>query len=71
MKDKRDGLINDEAQMEWNVIDSRKLLEDEMEKLKFNKLMVTGLRKKLNWEWKIIEKAENDNKFMADIVQKL
>lgn len=57
--------------MQRNVIDSRKLLDDELEKLKFNKLMVTGLRKKLNRERKIIEKAETDNKFMADIVQKL
>ena len=57
--------------MQRNVIDSRKFLDDELEKLKFNKLMVTGLRKKLNRERKIIEKAETDNKFMADIVQKL
>lgn len=33
--------------------------------------MVDGLWKRLKKDWKWVEKAELDNKFMADIVQKL
>lgn len=49
-------------------MDSRKLLEDETEKLKFNTLMINGLWKRLKKDWIKIEKAENENKFMADII---
>jgi len=54
--------------MERNVIDSWKMMEDEMEKLKYNQLMVDGLWWRLRKDKKKVEKAELDNKFMADII---
>jgi len=68
MKDKRNALTNEDACMEWNVVESAKLLSDEQEKLKFNQMMIAGLRRKLKKEQNKLFKAENANKFMAEIV---
>ena len=68
MKDKRNALTNEDACMELNVVESAKLLSDEQEKLKFNQMMIAGLRWKLKKEQNKLFKAENANKFMAEIV---
>lgn len=57
--------------MEEKVRELNKKIEEEYERVKFQKMIVDGLRTTVKKARGKVEKSENVNRFMADIVQKL